>query len=186
MSVHAPCLPVNVNVLIVSGMCVAFSVGGVLLPRCCSVAIRPVLAGEYLLSWGLPFGRATKDILPGQYCCNASIIESLAVRKVDFELPAVGNFEDVIHKYTFDEASFVPATQVRARPRPALTDTRMGIPMRLAGGRGPSQSALRLLTFLAMAGRRCPDSQPTPCSFKGSVDPQVAALALETSSSCWD
>ncbi len=82
---------------------------------CGRIAVRPVASGEYLLSWGLPFGRATKDILPGQYCCNQSIIDSLAVRHVDFPLPSEGNFEDVIHKYVLDEASVVPAEQVGVR-----------------------------------------------------------------------
>jgi hypothetical protein len=82
------------------------------------IAVRPVRAGEFLLSWGLPFGRATKDILPGQYCCNRSIIDSLAVRHVGFPLPVEGNFEDVIQKHVLDEASFVAAEQVPARVRP--------------------------------------------------------------------
>ncbi len=68
--------------------------------------------GEPLLSWGLPFGVAVKDIAPGQYCCNQSIIESLAVRHVGFALPSDGNFEDKIIRYTLDEAAFKPGTQV--------------------------------------------------------------------------
>jgi altronate dehydratase len=50
--------------------------------------------GEPLLSWGLPFGYATRDILPGEYVCNASVLVSLHERKLDFELPQEPNFED--------------------------------------------------------------------------------------------
>lgn len=62
-------------------------------------AVRPIAVGEDLLSWGLPFGEAVRPIAPGQYCCNASIIESLAARHVDFALPEHGNFVDKIRRF---------------------------------------------------------------------------------------
>jgi len=37
-------------------------------------AIEPIGEGEPLMSWGLPFGVATRPIAPGQYVCNAGMI----------------------------------------------------------------------------------------------------------------
>jgi altronate dehydratase len=75
-------------------------------------ASRPVARGETLLSWGLPFGQALRDIAPGEYVCNASILEVLAERGVDFALPAAPNFEDRMEACTLDAAGFVPGEQV--------------------------------------------------------------------------
>jgi hypothetical protein len=43
-------------------------------------AVEPISEGEELLSWGLPFGRATKDIAPGDYVCNEKILRVLRER----------------------------------------------------------------------------------------------------------
>src|SRR5215213_10255542 len=43
-------------------------------------AVEPIAEGEDLLSWGLPFGRATKDIAPGDYVCNEKILRVLRER----------------------------------------------------------------------------------------------------------
>src|ERR1051326_8821249 len=39
-------------------------------------AVRPIRAGESLLSWGMPFGIALRDISPGDYVCNQSILDA--------------------------------------------------------------------------------------------------------------
>ena len=57
-------------------------------------AITPIRQGEELLSWGYPFGRALRDIDPGDWIRNASMIEALAQRDLPLELPADANFED--------------------------------------------------------------------------------------------
>jgi altronate dehydratase len=75
-------------------------------------AVRSIPAGEALLSWGLPFGRAIRDIEPGNYVCNAGMLEALRGRQIDFELPAASNFEDKITAYILDEPDFRPAEQV--------------------------------------------------------------------------
>src|SRR5829696_9087072 len=36
-------------------------------------AVEPVAEGEDLLSWGLRFGCATRDIAPGDYACYESV-----------------------------------------------------------------------------------------------------------------
>ena len=43
-------------------------------------AVEPVAEGEDLLSWGLPFGKALKDIGPGEYACNEKILRVLRDR----------------------------------------------------------------------------------------------------------
>jgi altronate dehydratase len=82
-------------------------------------AIRPVREGEDLLSWGLPFGSAAKEIPPGEYVCNEKILRALAERHVDFELPAEPNFhDDPLEPYVLDEGSFRPGEQVPLYDQP--------------------------------------------------------------------
>jgi altronate dehydratase len=79
-------------------------------------AVQPIAAGRPLLSWGLPFGLATRPIEPGNYVCNAGMLEALRGRNLDFALPPAANFEDKIEPYLLDEARFQPAE------RPPLYD----------------------------------------------------------------
>ncbi|HEX2521445.1 MAG TPA: UxaA family hydrolase, partial [Terriglobia bacterium] len=94
-------------------------------------AVQPIRRGGQLLSWGLPFGLATQDIVPGTYACNASILATLRDRSIDFELPTEPNFEDHIEPYNFDESRFRPGVQVPLRATPR---TFMGY--QRSGGRG--------------------------------------------------
>ena len=75
-------------------------------------AVRPVSAGQPLLSWGLPFGCALSNIAPGNYACNALMIEALEQRDLPFDLPKEPNFEERITTYRFDERDFRPGEQV--------------------------------------------------------------------------
>ena len=75
-------------------------------------AVRPIGAGQPLLSWELPFGAAIVAIAPGGYLCNQGILEALRGRDLDFELPSGPNFEDRIVPYQFDQANFKPGRQV--------------------------------------------------------------------------
>ena len=75
-------------------------------------AVEPIPEGEPLLSWSLPFGMATRPIAPGEYVCNAGMIEALSGRALDFTLPVQPNFEDQIVPYLVDEAAFRPGRQV--------------------------------------------------------------------------
>jgi altronate dehydratase len=76
--------------------------------------------GEPLLSWGLPFGLATRDIEPGEYICNEKILRALADRHVDFKLPSAPNFLDYRLPFELDAAKFRPGQQVSA-PAPHPT-----------------------------------------------------------------
>jgi altronate dehydratase len=82
-------------------------------------AVRRIGEGEDLLSWGLPFGSATKEIRPGEYVCNPKILHALEERHVDFELPAEANFrDDPLKPYKLDEESFRPGRQVPTYDEP--------------------------------------------------------------------
>jgi altronate dehydratase len=75
-------------------------------------AVRPIAPGEPLLSWGLTFGHALASIAPGDYVCNQSILEALAVRRLGFALPEKPNFADHLVPFELDEAAFEPAPPV--------------------------------------------------------------------------
>ena len=80
------------------------------------LAITPIRQGEELLSWGYPFGRALRDIDPGDWIRNASMIDALAQRDLELDLPADANFEDqpLAQSARVDEvtpAEPLPATQ---------------------------------------------------------------------------
>src|SRR5437868_840225 len=76
------------------------------------VAAQRINAGQAILSWGLPFGRALRDIEPGEYLCNARILEILKERHVDFTFPSTPNFENRRLLFEFDEKAIQPGQQV--------------------------------------------------------------------------
>jgi len=76
-------------------------------------AVKPIVPGEHLLSWGLTFGVCTRPIFPGNYCANERLIRSLRARNPPItDLPATPNFEDLIVPHVLDEQRFEPAQQV--------------------------------------------------------------------------
>ena len=81
-------------------------------------AVAPIPRGRELLSWGLPFGAAARDIAPGEYVCNAGMLEALGGRRIDFDLPPEANFEDRITPWTLDEGTFEPAAPLPLNPDP--------------------------------------------------------------------
>lgn len=91
-------------------------------------AVQPILETEPLLSWGLPFGFATRSISPGDYVCNQKMIDSLSIRNLPFELPETPNFSDKMAPYQLDEAEFRSGQQVprHANERPFLGYQRPG------------------------------------------------------------
>ncbi|HHY56927.1 MAG TPA: altronate dehydratase [Chloroflexi bacterium] len=72
-------------------------------------AVRPLAAGELLLSWRLPFGAATRPIAAGEYVCNAQTLKSLRNRSIVAALPDAPNFVDRAINYTLDPTTFQPA-----------------------------------------------------------------------------
>jgi altronate dehydratase len=109
-------------------------------------AVEPIAEGEDLLSWGLRFGRAVKDIAPGGYACNEKILRVLRERfkvsprreedpegtsdqgggrvprgqdKTGLSLPEEPNFSDAeLEPYVLDEEGFCPGEQVPFHDEP--------------------------------------------------------------------
>ena len=79
-------------------------------------AITPIRRGEELLSWGYPFGRALRDIDPGDWIRNASMIDALAQRDLPLELPADANFEDQPLEQSARLEEVSPAEPLTATP----------------------------------------------------------------------
>lgn len=94
-------------------------------------AIQPISETAPLLSWGLPFGFATRLIDPGAYVCNQKMIDSLSIRNLPFQLPETPNFSDKMAPYGLDEAEFRPGTQVEPH-----TETRPFLGYQRPGNRG--------------------------------------------------
>ena len=83
-------------------------------------AVAPIAVGAPLLSWGLPFGTALVDIGAGDYVCNQSSLDMLAVRQLDGAVrPNRANFSDQRAEFSFDEKSFIaaPPTPLADKPR---------------------------------------------------------------------
>ena len=124
-------------------------------------AVEPIAKGEDLLSWGLRFGRAMRDIAPGDYACNEKILRVLRERLrvspergededpegtsdqgggrvpggqdvAGLKLPEEPNFSDAeLQPYAIDEEHFRPGEQVPLHDEPR---TFMGY--RRGAGRG--------------------------------------------------
>jgi altronate dehydratase len=79
-------------------------------------AMDRIAADSPLLSWGLPFGFALREIAPGEYICNEKILRVLRQRHVDFAIPSEANFRDYYIPFQFDESKFRPGRQVDLYP----------------------------------------------------------------------
>ena len=75
-------------------------------------AVKVIAQGDALTSWGLPFGRASRAIAPGEYVCNASTLEALRGREIEADLPEHANFVDDMQRYVLEPTTFQPAAQV--------------------------------------------------------------------------
>jgi altronate dehydratase len=106
-------------------------------------AICPIAAGQPLLSWGLPFGVALTDIAAGDYVCNQSMLDALAVRQLDgARLPEQPNFSDLLADFVLDEKSFQPGPAVE---RAETTGT-------FAGFRRPGRRGVGTRNFIVILG----------------------------------
>ncbi|HET6688800.1 MAG TPA: UxaA family hydrolase [Rubrobacter sp.] len=124
-------------------------------------AVEPIAKGEDLLSWGLRFGRAMRDIAPGDYACNEKILRVLRERLrvspergededpegtsdqgggrvpggrdvAGLKLPEEPNFSDAeLEPYAIDEEHFRPGEQV-----PLHDEARTFMGYRRGAGRG--------------------------------------------------
>ena len=94
-------------------------------------AIQSISEASPLLSWGLPFGFATRSIAPGDYVCNQKMIDSLSIRNLPFALPETPNFTDKMAPYQLDAAEFRSGTQL-----PRYTQARHFLGYQRPGSRG--------------------------------------------------
>jgi altronate dehydratase len=78
----------------------------------------PIAKGQPLLSWGLPFGFAKRDIKAGEYVVNQGVLESLALRGLDFALPAEPNFEYKITPAILDRDFTAPGKPIELYKNP--------------------------------------------------------------------
>ncbi len=71
-------------------------------------AAVPIPDGTPVTSWNYPFGRAARDIAPGEYLCNHHVWFRLSLQEDEpyrsLRLPAGPNFTDDIEAYAFDPA----------------------------------------------------------------------------------
>ncbi len=82
-------------------------------------AVRPIKKDEFILSWGLPFGRALTDIGQGDYLANAKMLDTLRQREIGFPVPHNPNFEDYTAPFTLDEKTFTQGPPVPLCDHPA-------------------------------------------------------------------
>jgi altronate dehydratase len=124
-------------------------------------AVERIGEGEDLLSWGLTFGQARKEIGPGDYACNEKILRVLrerhgtsprldgdedpegthdqgggrlpgGYRREGLDLPGEPNFRDAeLEAYVLDEETFRPGAQV-----PPYDEPRTFMGYRRGAGRG--------------------------------------------------
>ena len=109
-------------------------------------AVRPITQGSEMLSWGLPFGLALRDITPGEYACNQFAIDALAARHIaGVVLPPAPNFDNRIVPFAFNAATFRPAAQV-APASDSASQTFLGYPRTLGRGVGTRNTVVILGT----------------------------------------
>jgi len=99
------------------------------------VASQKIGKGELILSFGLPFGRALRDVAPGEYLSNRRILEVLKERHVDFKFPSAANFENYRLDFKLDEKNFRPGIQAPLHSEPRFFDGYVRSPERGAGTR---------------------------------------------------
>jgi altronate dehydratase len=123
------------------------------------LVLEPIPRGGHLLSWGLPFGIATRDLVPGEYVCNEKILRVLAERDIDFELPGAANFEDHLERFELDETTFEPGQQVARVEEPG---TFLGF--RRPGKRGVGTR--NFIVVLATTSRACAFAEALAAKFE--------------------
>lgn len=126
-------------------------------------ALQSICAGEPLLSWGLAFGLAIRDLSPGEYVCNEKILKVLAERDIDFPLPPQANFRDQIKSYELDRKSFRPGQQVSRVEVPATFEG-----YRRAGARGVGTR--NFIIILATTSDAAAFAESVASRFKDAAD----------------
>ncbi|MFC7339260.1 UxaA family hydrolase [Haloferula chungangensis] len=81
-------------------------------------AAREIKKGDAITSWEYPFGRATRDIQPGEYLCNQGVLDRFAIQQDpkyrNLEIPSEPNFIDDMPEYVFDESGWTEPEALEA------------------------------------------------------------------------
>ncbi|CAL9331805.1 Galactarate dehydratase (L-threo-forming) [Streptomyces sp. enrichment culture] len=106
-----------------AGTAVALPSGPVVLPYTVPeghrFAVDPVTEGTELLSWGLPFARAVRDVAAGSYLATDRMLEVLRERRVPGTFPAQSNIADrALEPYVLDESALRPGRALEPHPDP--------------------------------------------------------------------
>lgn len=106
-----------------AGTAVALPGGPVVLPHTVPeghrFAVAPVPGGADLLSWGLPFARALRDIEAGAYLGTGRMLEVLRERRVPGVFPSEPNIENrPLEPYALDERALSPGRALDPHPDP--------------------------------------------------------------------
>jgi altronate dehydratase len=138
-------------------------------------AVRPVVQGEALLSWGMPFGYATRDLAPGEVLCNLRTLQALRERDVDVALPDAENFRDPSEPFTLDRFPLAPAPALPPADRPLAFDG-----YRREGGRGVgTRNAVALIGVSSLAASyvRALEARLAPLAAEAALDGGIRAVA---------
>jgi altronate dehydratase len=126
-------------------------------------AVQAIATGQPLLSWGLPFSHAITPIAPGDYVCNQSMLDALAVRQVPgATFPGTPNFVDFVEPFRFDERTFQPAPRV----------PRVSSPRTFAGYRRPGRRGVGTRNTIVILG-----TTSRTASFARQLTARLQALA---------
>jgi len=111
-------------------------------------AVRPIQQGEFLLSWGQAFGRATRKIEAGEYVCNRAVLQELQYRNTQVAMPIEANFHDEIPPFIFDARNFKAAKYL-----PGYTEHKAFSGYRRSNNRGTgTRNSIALLGTSALTG----------------------------------
>jgi altronate dehydratase len=128
-----------------------------------------IAKGQPLLSWGLPFGDATRDLLPGEYICNQRILRALAEREIDFALPAQANFVDRFEPFTLCADAIAPGEQV----------ARFALPGTFQGYLRPGRRGVGTRNFVVVLGLTSADA-----ALATAVTERARAMLLDRYPNC--
>ncbi|MCQ9388194.1 altronate dehydratase family protein [Brevibacterium sp. 50QC2O2] len=85
------------------------------------ICVRPIARGAALTSWGMPFGHALADLLPGDYVCNEKMRQVLLARhpgEFPADLPVTFRDRDTVADRTLPEhPEYGPNVPTRAHER---------------------------------------------------------------------
>ncbi|MFD2255628.1 UxaA family hydrolase [Luteolibacter algae] len=129
-------------------------------------AARAIREGELITSWEYPFGRAIRDIQPGEYLCNQGVLDRFSIQQDPkyrgLDIPKEPNFIDDMPPYSFDESAW-------SAPKPLTKyETSRSFKGHFRGPRGTGTR--NLVVILGTTSRTSALAQRAAESFQGKID----------------